>query len=54
MILFILKNKMITQTFTITKKIAKHGKQAIIIVPTMLQEQLCPGKLVEIRIEIIN
>lgn len=46
------KDKMIAQTFTITKKIAKHGKQAVIIVPTILQEQLSPGKLVEIRIEI--
>ena len=43
---------MTPQTFTITKKIAKHGKQAVIIVPTMLQEQLCPGKLVEITLEI--
>ena len=40
--------------YLITKKIAKHGKQAVIIVPTMLQEQLCPGKLVEIKIEIKN
>ena len=46
------KDKMTPQTFTITKKIAKHGKQAVIIVPTMLQEQLCPGKLVEITLEI--
>jgi hypothetical protein len=41
------------KSFTITKKIAKHGKQAVIIVPTLLQEKLFPGKLVEIRIEII-
>jgi hypothetical protein len=40
--------------FTITKKIAKHGKQAVIIVPTMLQEQLSPGTLAEIRIQIIT
>lgn len=45
---------MTSQSFTITKKIAKHGKQAVIIVPTMLQETLSPGKLVEIRIEIIE
>jgi hypothetical protein len=45
---------MTTQSFTITKKIAKHGKQAVIIVPTLLQGHLCPGKLVKIRIEIIN
>ena len=41
-------------SFTITKKIAKHGKQAVIIIPTLLQEQLSPGTLAEIRIEIIN
>jgi len=42
------------KTYTITKKISKHGTQAIIIIPTLLQEQLSPGKLVEVNIEIIN
>jgi hypothetical protein len=45
-------NKMNKQ-FTITKKIAKHGKQAVIIIPTLLQEHLKYGTLVEIKIEII-
>ena len=40
------------ETITITKKIAKHGKQAVIIVPTILQETLCPGKLVQITLEL--
>ena len=40
--------------FTITKKIAKHGKQAIIIIPAMLQEYLSPGTMAEIRIEILT
>ena len=40
-----------SKQFTITKRIAKHGKQAVIIVPTLLQEQLCPGKIVEITIK---
>ena len=40
--------------FIITKRIAKHGKQAVIIIPTMLQEKLCPGTLAEIRIQIIS
>ena len=40
--------------FTITKKIAKHGRQAVIIVPTLLQDKLCPGTLAEIKIEIIS
>ena len=42
------------QQFTITKKIAKHGKQAIIIIPTLLQEQLPPGTLAEVKIEILK
>lgn len=45
---------MTTQTFTITKRIAKHGKQAVIIIPALLQEQLKPGLLAEIRIEVIE
>jgi hypothetical protein len=40
--------------FIITKKIAKHGNQAVIIVPTLLQGKLCPGTLAEITIEIIE
>jgi hypothetical protein len=42
------------KSYTITKRISKHGTQAIIIIPTLLQEQLSPGKLVEVKIEIIN
>jgi len=40
--------------FTITKKIAKHGNQAIIVVPKLLEEQLKPGTIVELKIEIID
>jgi len=40
--------------FTITKRIAKHGNQAIIIVPTLLQDKLKPGTLAEITIEILS
>ncbi len=40
--------------FTITKKIAKHGKQAIIVVPTLLQEQLRPGTIVQLTIDILE
>ena len=41
---------MTPQTFIITKKIAKHGKQAVIIIPTLLQDQLKPGLLIEVKI----
>jgi len=42
-----------TKQFTITKKIAKHGSQAIIVIPKILEEQLKPGTLTQITIEII-
>jgi len=40
--------------YTITKKIAKHGNQAIIVVPRLLEAQLKPGMIVEITIEILE
>lgn len=40
--------------FTITKKIAKHGNQAVIIIPKFLEQELRPGMIAEIRIEIIG
>jgi hypothetical protein len=43
-----------TKQYTITKRIAKHGSQAVIIIPTLLQEQLAPGTLAEIKINIID
>lgn len=43
-----------TNHFTITKKIAKHGKQAVITIPKLLEEHLKPGTVVELKIEIIN
>ncbi|MBW2970891.1 hypothetical protein KY320_01890 [Candidatus Woesearchaeota archaeon] len=36
--------------FTIMKKIAKHGNQAIIVIPQMLKEQLSPGTIVQLDI----
>ncbi|HJX50070.1 MAG TPA: hypothetical protein VJ438_01270 [Candidatus Nanoarchaeia archaeon] len=40
--------------FTIIKKIAKHGDQAIICIPEILRNKLKPGMLAEIKIEIMN
>jgi hypothetical protein len=45
---------MVPQKFTITKRIAKHGRQAVIIIPALLQEKLEPGTLAEITIEILE
>lgn len=40
--------------FVITKRIAKHGSQAIIVIPRVLEEQLKPGTIAEISIEILE
>ena len=40
--------------FTITKKIAKHGSQAIIVVPRLLEDELAPGTIVELKINVIR
>jgi hypothetical protein len=40
--------------FTITKKIAKHGKQSIIVVPKALEDKIKPGDLAEIQINLLN
>ncbi len=41
-------------TFTITKKIAKHGKQNVIVIPSFLQNELKPRTIVEVRINVIR
>lgn len=43
-----------TKIFTITKKIAKHGNQAVIIIPTFLQQELKPQTVVEVKINILK
>jgi hypothetical protein len=45
------KNK---TNFIITKKIAKHGSQAIIVVPRILESQLKPGTVVQLNIEVLS
>lgn len=43
-----------TKTFTITKKIAKHGNQAVIVIPTFLQQELKPKTVVEVKINVLK
>jgi len=40
--------------FNITKKIAKHGKQAIIVIPRILEEELKPGTIVEVKLNVLR
>lgn len=40
--------------YVITKRIAKHGKQVVIIIPKVLQKQIRPGILAQIKIKILE
>ncbi len=40
--------------FTITKRIAKHGSQGIIVIPRLLQKELSAGTVVEVRLKVIR
>ena len=40
--------------YTITKRIAKHGSQAIIVIPKLLEKDLKPGTIAQITIDVIR
>lgn len=40
--------------FTITKKIAKHGKQAVIVIPAILSQKINAGMLVKVTIDVLD
>ena len=42
------------RSFTITKKIAKQGSQAVIIIPKLLQSELKPSTVVKLTIDVIR
>lgn len=42
------------KTYNLIKRIAKHGRQNIIVIPSMLQEQLKAGTIVQLKIDIIE
>jgi len=42
------------KNFIITKRIAKHGSQAVIVVPRILEGHLKPGTIVQLHIEVIS
>lgn len=45
---------MTSNQFTITKRIAKHGRQAVIVIPSILSEKINPGMLVKVTIDLID
>lgn len=40
--------------FVITKKIAKHGSQAIIVIPRILEKELKPKTVVKLTIDVLG
>lgn len=47
-------HKMELNEFVITKKVAKHGSQAIIVIPRVLEDELRPHTLVKLTIEVLK
>ena len=45
---------MVQNSYIITKKIAKHGKQAVIVIPSVLAGHLKPHMLVKIKIDVLE
>ncbi len=43
-----------SKNYVITKKIAKHGNQGIILVPKILEDELKPGTIVKLTIEVMK
>ncbi|MCF7872311.1 hypothetical protein K9L97_04730 [Candidatus Woesearchaeota archaeon] len=42
------------KTFILTKKIAKHGKQSIIVIPRILEKKLKPKTIVQLKIDVLE
>ncbi len=40
--------------YSLTKRIAKHGRQAIIVIPKILEEQLKPGTIVKLTMDVLK
>lgn len=43
-----------TKSYTITKRIAKHGNQAVIVIPSFLKNELKPRTIVEVKLSIVK
>lgn len=48
------KTDSLNKRFVITKKIAKHGNQSIIVIPRILEGHLKPGTVVQLGIDVLE
>lgn len=42
------------KSFNLVKKIAKHGRQNVIVIPAMLQDELEAGTIVQLKIDVLK
>jgi hypothetical protein len=42
------------KTFNLVKRVAKHGRQNVIVMPAILHEELKAGSVVQMRIEVLK
>jgi len=42
------------KTFNLVKRIAKHGKQNVIVIPSILQKELKAGSVVQLKIDVLR
>ncbi len=42
------------RSYVLTKKIAKHGSQSIVIIPKVLRDELPPNTLVKLTIDVLK
>jgi len=40
--------------FVVTKRIAKHGTQSIIVIPRLLEHELKPGTIVKMTLDVLE
>ena len=45
---------MADKRFVITKKIAKQGSQALIVIPRILEDKLKPGTVARVTIDVLE
>ena len=40
--------------YALTKRIAKHGRQAVIVIPKILEKELKPGTIVKMTLDVMG
>ena len=42
------------KSFNLVKRIAKHGRQNVIMIPSLLQDELKAGSVVQLKIDVLK